>query len=203
MSYVVYICDVETTGTENEIHDIIEASFWRSSDDTQKTWFIKPLNIEAIEEKALSINGHKREEITHQVKAGRDKYMLPSDVIIEMENWILEDDMSVEDRVFIGQNASFDFNFLKKFWEKQESDDTFPFGSFVIDTILLTRLIDLATGKKRKYYNLGKLVKAFGITKGKAHRASEDVKMTKDLFYKQFMPLIDIMKENFNDCYNE
>jgi DNA polymerase III alpha subunit (gram-positive type) len=203
MKHVIYVGDVETTGIDDSIHDIIELSLWRSSDDSQKTWLIKATNIETIQDKALSVNKHKREDIIHNTKYGRETYMDPSEVIIDIENWILEDDVAIEDRAFVGQNPMFDIGFMKEFWKRQNSIDTFPFGPFIIDTLLLTRLIDLATGKKRKYYNLGKLVKAFGIPKGKAHKASEDVRMTKDLFFKQLNPLINIMKENFSDCYLE
>lgn len=201
MEYVIYVGDVETTGIDDSIHDIIELSLWRSSDDSQKTWLIKAVNIESIQDKALSVNKHKREDISHNTKYGRETYLNPSEVIIDIENWILEDDVSIEDRAFVGQNPMFDIGFMKEFWKRQGSIDTFPFGPFIIDTLLLTRLIDLATGKKRKYYNLGKLIKSFGIPKGKAHKASEDVRMTKDLFFKQLNPLINVIKENFSDCY--
>src|SRR5690606_19293347 len=203
MEYVIYVGDTETTGTEPLIHDIIELSLWRSSDDSQKTWLIKAVNIQEIQEKALTVNKHKREDIVHNTKFGRETYMDPAEAIIDIENWILEDDVSVEDRAFVGQNPDFDIKFMKAFWDRQGSKDTFPFGSFVLDTLLITRLIDLVIGKKRKYYNLGKLVKSFGITKGKAHKASEDVRMTKDLFFKQLEPLKEVIKENFSDCYHD
>lgn len=203
MSYVIYVCDTETTGTNPKEHDVIELSLWRSSDDQQKTWLIKADNPATIQEKALTVNKHKREDITHKTKFGKENYLSASDVIIDIENWILEDDVNVEDRAFVGQNPMFDYEFLKEFWKRQESEDTFPFGSFIVDTLLLTRLIDLATGKKRKYYNLSKLVKAFGVTRANAHRASEDVKMTKGLFFKQFNPLKEIIVNHFDDCYLE
>ena len=50
MEYTLYITDVETTGLDSRIHDIIEMSLLRLSDNIQKTWRLKPLNPDASEE---------------------------------------------------------------------------------------------------------------------------------------------------------
>ena len=83
-------------------------------------------------------------------------------------------------------------------WKKAKSPNTFPFSNFIIDTIHMTRFIDLCTGNKRDRYNLGSLVKDFGVTKCKAHRAADDVKMTKDLFLKQFNPIKEFIANTFS-----
>lgn len=202
MSYVIYIVDTETTGQDPEEHDVIEVSFWRLSDDNQKTWCIKAMNPETITEKALYINKHKREDILHHSQYGRETYLEPVDAIEEIEAWIMDDDATVEERAFVGHNPEFDFNFLKKLWEKAGSPNTFPFKPFIIDTLMLTRLIDLCTGKRRPRYNLGSLVKDFKITKVTAHRAAGDTKMTKDLFVKQFDAFKDVILEKLADNYS-
>jgi len=203
MSFVIYICDTETTGLDPQENDVIEVSFWRLSDNEQKTWCAKAVNTEAISDKALKVNKHKKEDILLKTAFGKETYKEPADVISEIEVWTMGDGVSIEDRVFVGQNPQFDYDFLRGFWEKANSIETFPFSNFIIDTIQLTKFIDLCTGKRRQRYNLSSLVKDFGVVKGKAHRAAEDVKMTKDLFLRQFEPIKDIVAEKFDAAYSK
>lgn len=201
--YIIYVTDVETTGKTPGIHEIIELSSLRfclnSQEMEQKSWLIKAMNSDTIEEEALSVNGHKREDILHQTKYGKENYMLPTDFIPEYDAWVSMDDMSTHDRVFCGQNPYFDFDHMKAMWSQYESIDTFPFiighNTLIQDTKTLALTIDIAMGIKRERYNLGSLVKDFGVKKEKAHRADADVRMTKDLFVKQIQPLVDYYKK--------
>lgn len=211
MSYTAYVCDTETTGLIAEINDVIEVCFWRMGDPEPRTWWLKPLNPENIEDSALKVNGHKREDILGLTKEGREKYRHPDEVLPEIEEWILSDGASAEERVFIGQNPEFDYKFLYNLWKKAGHPEDFPFGfwrnkneniGFTLDTIQLTRFIDLLLGKKRKFYNLGGLVKSFGIKKAQAHRADGDVQMTKDLYEKIAIAFKDAAKV-FDDCYDK
>lgn len=213
--YSLYVVDCETTGTNSEKHDIIEVCFWRIGDAESKTWCLAPLSPENIEDEALAVNKHLREDILHKTAAGREKYRTPSEVVPEIEMWLMEDGAAAEERVFIGQNPMFDYNFLLALWKKLNAEDSFPFGywmdlregrrnqGIVIDTIQLARLIDVCTGKKRGRYGLGALVKAFGVTRAQAHRADGDVKMTKELFEKIMLVLTDPIIQAFNDSYGE
>lgn len=214
--YVSYVVDCETTGTDSEKHDVIEVCFWRLGDDESKTWCLKPLSPENIEEEALRINGHLKEDILWKTQKGRDTYRLPKDVLVEIEMWLMEDGAAAEERVFIGQNPDFDYKFLLALWRKASTEDNFPFGywiegkngqrrnqGYIIDTMQLARLIDVCTGKKRARYGLGSLVKDFSITKATAHRADGDVRMTKELYEKIISVLIGPIVEAFNDSYSE
>ena len=203
MQQIIYCIDTETTGLDPLLNDVIEVSFWRMTDDDQKTWLIRALNEEHITEKALKINGHNRDDIMVRTAIGKQNYRDPADVVSEIESWIISDGSSVEDRVFLGQNPAFDYDFLKQLWVKAGSPDTFPFGRTMIDTIQLVRLIDYCSGKKRDKYNLSSLIKDFGVTKQKAHRAAEDVKMTKDLFLKIIEPIKTHISESFKYSYGE
>ena len=203
MSYVIYVCDTETTGLDPVDNDVIEVSFWRLSDDEQKTWCLRALNPETIQDKALKVNGHKRDDILHKTAEGRETYREPSDVVSEIEVWMMNDGVTVEDRVFLGQNPKFDFDFLRQLWKKAGSPHTFPFSSFIIDTIHMARFVDLCTGRRRDRYNLGSLVRDFGVTKAKAHRAEGDVKMTRELFLKMFDPVKSHIAEQFKDTYSK
>ena len=214
MSYIQYVCDCETTGLDPQRHDIIEVCFWRIGDAESKTWWMKPMSPENIEDEALAVNNHLREDLLHRTQEGRDKYREPAVVLPEIEMWLMEDGAAAEERVFIGQNPDFDYRFLLALWKRLDAEDSFPFGywidgkdgrrnqGYIIDTIQLARLIDVCTGKKRARYGLGALVKDFGVTKATAHRADGDVKMTKELFDKIYAVMKDPLIAAFNDSYS-
>lgn len=211
MSYSVYVCDTETTGLDPVKNDVIEVCFWRIGEPESKTWWMKPLNPESIQDKALKVNKHNREDILGLTKEGREKYLPPEEVLPEIEEWIMEDGAAAEERVFIGQNPEFDYKFLAELWKKTGNQDDFPFGfwrnkneniGYTLDTIQLARFIDLMLGKKRKFYNLGGLVKAFSIKKAQAHRADGDVQMTKDL-YEKIAAGFESAAKTFRNCYEE
>lgn len=209
-SYVIYVSDTETTGLDKDLNEIVELSMIRlfldgSREEEQKTWLIKALKPETIQDEALKINGHKREDILGLTAHGKENYIHPTEVLPLIENWIAEDDMTSADRVLGGQNVMFDFEMLENTWKRQNAIDTFPFLSGhkkqVIDTKQLALFIDIIAGKKRKFYNLGSLVKAYGIKKEKAHRADADTRMTKDLLVKQITPFKKVVLEAFPDIF--
>ncbi len=193
LGFMIYVLDTETTGLDSVRNDVIELSIYRLNDDNQKTWCLKPLDLTTIEAAALRVNGHKLEDLKHETKLGRDTYLPPSKVIVEVENWMAEDGVTSEDRILLGQNPAFDKAFLERLWQKCQSEGTFPFGRKIMDTIQIALLIDMATGVKRKAYGLGALVEDFGVKKEKAHRADADTRMTKELFQAQ----LKIVKEAF------
>lgn len=210
--YIIYVIDTETTGLDAKEHDIIELSVCRfrmSNPDLaeQKTWCLKALNPISISDEALAINKHKREDILHFTKFGRETYKEPNQVVAEIERWILSDDVSVMDRIIAGQNIRFDINAMQELWKKVGSYDTFPFdlkkNRRIVDTIMLTTIIDLCVGRRRKHYNLGSLVKSFNVTKRRAHRAEDDVAMTKDLLVKLLNPLKEQAKMAFDNSYED
>lgn len=195
MDYVIYVADVETTGLDSRLYDIIELSLYRLSDGIQKTWCIKPTNPANFEAAALRINGHKLEDIRHETKAGRDRYLDPSQVLIEIENWMNEDGVPTENRVMCGQNIGFDHDHLKQLWVKCQSSDTFPFGRRLVDTMSISFFLDWCKGEMAEGYSLANLTKRFNVKNEKAHSAEADVKATKEVFLK----LVDYFKSKIND----
>jgi DNA polymerase III epsilon subunit-like protein len=185
--FELYFADTETTGLDQAKNDIIELSIYRLSDDTQRTWCIKPKNYESIQPDALRVNGHKLEDLKHATKFGEETYLDASKVIPDIENWFLLDGVSSEDRILIGQNPRFDLGFLQELWVREGCKDTFPFGSrpFTIDTRELTLFLDLVQGTRNQYYNLGSLVEKYKVKKEKSHRADSDTRMTKEVFMAQ------------------
>lgn len=193
MDYVIYVVDTETTGLERK-HDVIECSFYRLSDDTQKTWFLKPFDVSTADAAALKINGHKLEDISHQTSYGKETYKDPKSTLIEIENWILDDGFKSEKRILCGQNIAFDKEHLLNTWEKAGSRETFPFGRRLIDTMSIEFVMDLAKGQMAEGYSLKNLTKKYGIKNEKAHTAEADTKATKEVFLKQIEYLKSIIK---------
>ena len=213
--YVIYINDTETTGlmaAEKKgleiLDDVIEISMLRLREKNQKytqdqkTWYLKPLNPKAISDEALRVNKHKKEDLLWLTDYGRQTYREPKDVLPEIELWMMEDEVSVKDRIFLGQNPNFDINALEALWEKMNCKHSFPFdltkGDRILDTKHLALLVDICCQTRRDFYKLGSLVKDFGITKRTAHRAEGDTQLTADLFLKVLDVIMPCLQNAFS-----
>lgn len=183
--YVLYVADCETTGLDSRIHDVIELSLLRLSDGAQKTWCLKPLNPNEIDIGSLRINGHILEELRHETKTGRDRYLDANKVIVDIENWIMEDGVPAEQRVLVGQNVAFDRERFEQLWTKCNSRDSYPFGRRMMDTMMIEFFLDFCKGQMAEGYSLNNLIKKYGVKNEKAHSAEADVKATKEVFLKQ------------------
>lgn len=190
--FQIYIADTETSGLDYLKHDILELSLYHLNQDRQKTWCLKAVNPEQAEPEALRINGHKLTDITHQTPEGRERYQDPAKVMVEVENWMLEDLARPDEKILCGHNIQFDENFLQALWKKNNASDTYPFGNrpFLLDTRQIELMINLVEGKREQYYNLGTLTKKYGVKNTKAHSAAADVLATKELFLAQLNHLI-------------
>jgi DNA polymerase III alpha subunit (gram-positive type) len=210
--YVIYVIDTETTGLDATLNDVIEISarrftFNNLAQQEQKTWLLRALNPATISEEALNVNKHKRSDILGLTKYGRENYGEPKEVVADFERWVMDDGVSAMDRIFAGQNPYFDVRAMQALWTKVESPDTFPFalerGNRIIDTKQLALMVDICTGKRRKFYNLSSLVKSFGAKKDRAHTAAGDVNMTTDLLIKMLSGVKSVIAEEFDQCYSD
>jgi DNA polymerase III epsilon subunit-like protein len=182
----LYVCDTETTGIGDE-HSIIEITLCRLSTNELKTWCIKPFDTDNIQAEALRINGHKLENLKHQTKYGQETYLEPSKVIVDIENWLMYDFHTSEERVLVAHNANFDKQFIVNLWDRCNSTDTFPFNKkLIIDTMQIQLFLEVI-GKvpESEYYNLMSLVEKYSVKKEKSHSSDGDVKMCRDVFLKQ------------------
>lgn len=195
MEYVIYLADTETTGLDSRSNDIIELSLYRLNDDMQKTWFIKPIDVTAIDPGALRVNGHKMEDLKLETKYGRETYKDPMKVIVEVENFIAEDGLPTDNRILCGHNVHFDKNMLEQFWIKCQSSDSYPLSrKRTLDTMQIEFFLDWCKGSMAEGYSLANLVKKYGVKNEKAHSAAADTKATKEVFVKQ----VEIFKKILN-----
>lgn len=198
INYIFYGCDTETTGLDPVKNDIIELSLYRP-DDIQKTWLIKPTNINNIDTAALRINGHKIEDLKGETKYGRETYIEPKQAIIDIENWLFEDGIPTANRCLVGHNVNFDKNMLEQLWNKCEAADSFPFGRRCLDTMQIEIMIDYAGDTEAEGYSLKNLAKKYAVKNEKAHSAAADTKCMIDVFKKQveyFQSLLKCAKAN-------
>jgi DNA polymerase III epsilon subunit-like protein len=182
-NYTLYFLDCETTSLNPETGSIIELSVRRITDEF-KTLFMRS-DPECIEPGALRANGYKLEDILGQTKEGRIKFIDPKIALVELESFLLDDGMTSDQRILVGQNIGFDINFLKAFYKKHSDISAYPFSRFSIDTMCLAFVLDLVAENIQDGYSLFHLCKRFGIKNENAHNAESDVKSTKELFLKQ------------------
>jgi DNA polymerase III epsilon subunit-like protein len=181
----IYYCDVESTGLDFYKHSPIEISLIRNSTKEQKTWFLAPLDIENIDLDALKMNHNKYEDVIGKTKEGKLKYIDPRKVLIDIENWIVDDNMTTNERWLCGHNIAFDKYMLEFLWKKCNTFDSFPFGRRMLDTMQVQLLLDLKDNALSDNYTLSNCIKRYGIKNAKAHSAEADIKATSELFLKQ------------------
>ena len=195
-NYSFICCDIETTSLSLD-GAVIEISMYKlgeTGEDAQRTWCLKPFENDLIEAGALRVNGHLLDDITHKTKEGRERYLDPHKVIIDIENWLSLDNLPAEKRCLLGQNVSFDKNRLEQLWLKCGSKDSVPFGRRYIDTMIIELAMDFAKGEFAQGYSLSALAKKYGVTNAKAHSAEADVLATKAIFEKQIEFLQKLLK---------
>jgi DNA polymerase III epsilon subunit-like protein len=195
MKYELYMCDTETTGLDPIQNDPIEISIYRLSTNEQKTWYLKPINMNTISADALRVNGHKIEDLKGQTKEGREKYQAPSKVLVEIENWLMEDGFPSDQKLLVGQNVPFDKAMLESLWTKCGTIGTFPFSrKYSLDTMGIELFLSLVTGEENEGYSLRNLAKKYGIKNDKAHSSESDTRTTVGVFRKQISALQSLLK---------
>lgn len=185
MKYEFIGCDTETTGLDLNKHSVIELSLYRLSNNEQRTWLIKPLYPETIDLDALRVNGHKLEDLKYETKYGRESYKNSKDVIIEIENWLDEDEMPKANRCLIGHNVGFDKSMMERLWIDSVAGDSFPFGRRFLDTMTIELFLDFCKNDFDNGYSLNNLSKKYNVKNEKAHSAAADIKTTVEIFKKQ------------------
>jgi DNA polymerase III epsilon subunit-like protein len=195
LNYELYVVDTETTGTDFTKHSPVEISIIRMSTGEQRTWHIKPINMDTIEPAALKVNHLSMDDLKGLTKEGREKYMEPLKALVEIENWVSEDNKPTMNRLIVAHNAQFDMNMMKWLWAKCDSAETYPFSDrYSLDTMVIAFFLDFAKDNIQDGYSLNALTKRFGIKNTKAHSADADTLATKELFIKLKEHLASMLK---------
>lgn len=186
-NFEIYVADVESTGLDKNLHDIIEVSISRLSNDAQKTWFIKPLNIDTINKESLHVNGYLYEDVIGDTEHGRKTFLPATEVLPDIEAWLMEDNLTSSDRILAGQNImGFDKGMLEAFWKKCNAFETYPFNiKYLLDTFQIEFFLDYVMNIDSEGYSLHNLCKKYGVKNEKSHTAAADVKATKEILIKQ------------------
>ena len=182
----IFWFDVETTGLNPEVNDIIQLGYVFEIDGKEVEsgeLFLKPLNFEAIDERALQVNGITRDRLEQFpepcIQFSKMKEILGNHI----------DKYDRNDKAYVGgYNVGFDYGFLSALARK--CGDRYGFGSFLnhvqLDPLSIINVLH-AHGKLPYDAPNRKLVtmcNVFGVDLEHAHDAVSDVKATRKLYYK-------------------
>lgn len=170
--------DLETTGLDPDKHEIIEigAILARQTSRANKMpevsfieeieIKIKPESIETADPEALRINGYNESE-----------WLFATDLKQALESIIKKSDKAV----LVGQNVSFDINFLERAFRKTSLKNPFYFHSLDLVSIAYAKL----SGKEGiNKFTLWSLSEYFNIKNEKAHTAMADIRATFEIYKK-------------------
>lgn len=176
--------DTETTGVDFNKNGIVQISGMVYFDDEEKETFdfrIQPFESDVLDEKALQVNG-----LTKEILFSADREM-PA-VAKQRFTALLGkyvDKFNREDKFFfVGYNARFDADFIRKFFEK--CGDSY-FGSwFCFPPIDVMNLAVVALLDKRSTmlnFKLSTVADTLGLKPdGSLHDALTDIKLTREIF---------------------
>lgn len=179
--------DVETTGLDPYFNGIHQLALLLEVDGVvveEKSWNIKPFERDRIDPKALAVSGRTEEDFL--------KFPVPqlihSDLLTCLKKYV--DPYRKTDKFwFIGYNALFDYQFLRKWFEKL--GDKFC-GSFFwhppLDVMTLMGFHLMESRPEMKDFKLKTVAEemAIDVEDGRFHDALFDVAITRELFHMMF-----------------
>jgi DNA polymerase-3 subunit epsilon len=172
--------DVETTGRDPKIHDIVQLSGFIEIDGVEKETFdfrIKPFDLKAVDPEALGITGLTLKEIS--------EYPEPKEVykkIIELFSKYVNKYDKADKFYPAGYNVKFDLDFLQELFHK--CGDIYGTGTWqnwkAIDPLPVLQFMDGIGLMALPNYKLSTVCEHFGI-KITAHNALSDIRATREL----------------------
>ena len=162
--------DVETTGLNAEVHEIIEVGVVISDNDfnvvSEFEIKIKPENIETADPTALRVNKYNEEDWQNSVSLAEAIQTLSE---------------KTADCIMVGHNVSFDSLFLEKAFRKLNIPNKMFY--YKLDTLSIAFAVG-ANDPDINHLSLHSLCEHFGIENKKAHTALSDARATFELFKK-------------------
>lgn len=176
MKYTKFVAlDIETTGLDLNIHEIIEIGCVFFSFNTKKELFeveetfeikIQPEHIERANPVSLKVNGYK-EHLWQDALSPQKAFKKIS--------------QKIKGRTMVGHNAGFDFYFLDQAFKKHGIQNTLHYH--VLDTLSMA-YVTLHDNVDATRLSLQYLCDFYGIENKKAHTALADARATYELFVK-------------------
>ena len=174
--------DTETTGTEWVKHGVIQIAGIVDIDGEVKKEFnfkCRPFKGQLLDPKAMELHKLTREELA----TWPDPKEAYQELLKVLDGFV--DRYSKEDKFYmVGQNTKFDYDFMNKFFKLNQN---FYFYGYVfyhlIDLIQMSCLFRVAGIVNVPNMKLETMAKYFGIPL-EAHKAENDIKATRALFYK-------------------
>lgn len=126
------IVDIEASGTEHEKHSIV--SIGALDFDNPENRFYKECRIwdgAHVMDEALEVNGFTKEQITDPNKKTE------ADIVAEFMEW----SFSMADRTLVGQNVSFDRNFLMSAAQRAKLQFDLPYRTLDTHTMCWMHMI--------------------------------------------------------------
>jgi DNA polymerase III epsilon subunit-like protein len=157
--------DLETTGLDPNIHEIIEIAIVNLNGDVLINSKLKPLHIERAQPEALYINGYSEEK------------WADAPLLSEMADQIAS---CLKDKIVAGHNVSFDLSFVKSSLSSVDKELLSGIGYHKVDTATLA----FAVLKNVESLSLMPLCQLAGIEIAQAHRALDDIQATRKLYIK-------------------
>lgn len=169
-SHNLAFIDTETTGTDPEVHEIIELAviIARQVERPGKgpsleiieecEWKIKPQHIEKADEQALRVNGYN--EVDWMFAVDRKK---------AMEEFAKK----TQSAIFISHNLVFDYAFVMKAFEETGVQNIMHYGKLDTISMALARLYDAPQADK---FSLRALCELLKVENSKAHTALADTR---------------------------
>jgi len=169
MSQLRCFCDIETTGLDPKVHEIISIAVLVTVDDRELTRWelkIKPKNIENASPEALCINGYNETDWKDAVNL--DVALLPIA------------DLFSKKILFIGYNPGFDLSFIRTALEAH-GHHLRRLRMIDVMTLVHEHLYTGGWGKMTRL-NLDSVREYLGMDSDNAHQALQDVLDTKYVY---------------------
>ena len=163
--------DVETTGLNPEIHEIIEvACIVVDGKDLKEIRAyetkIKPERIEIAEKGALEVNGYSPDKWRKGI-GGKEAFLKVANI--------------APNGILVGWNVAFDWSFLMHSFERHEIIPKFDYHKIDVPSIAYSKLFRLGAFPS---LSLRRVAPLFGIKLGTIHSAMEDIRATYEIFKK-------------------
>ena len=184
--------DLETTGLDVKKHGVVQiAGIVEIDGEVAESFnfYTKPLRGDGITKRSMEVNHFDLDTIKGFPEAEGVKYQL----LDIFKKYV--DPYYKNDKFFLmGYNAKFDYDFLRRWFEKQSFQ---YFGAYFwfppVDVMNLGALATLTSRKELPNFKLMSVAKAFGVRLDETllHDAHYDIKITRELFYKLMETLSD------------